>query len=145
VAEEMVRGAGHTAIVVGYSLTNAAAPLIAVMAEAAARGVVCSIIADRMEDKLATLVAHWPGEQGLPLLWTRPADPTDAQSALHAKFIVVDSRRLLVTSANLTYHGFRGNIELGVLLEGPVAADAERLIREWSKAGLIHRVGASSN
>jgi phosphatidylserine/phosphatidylglycerophosphate/cardiolipin synthase-like enzyme len=57
-----------------------------------------------MEDKLGTLLEHWPHDLGLPPLWSRPANPDDEQSALHAKFIVVDSKRLLVTSANLTYH-----------------------------------------
>jgi hypothetical protein len=144
VASELIRGAAQTAVVVGYSLTKAAAPLIGDLAEATRRGVACSLVADRMEDKLATLVEYWPHDLGLPPLWSRPVNRDDEQSALHAKFIVADSRRLLITSANLTYHGFHGNIELGVLLEGTVAAEAERLVREWSKAGLIRRVGASS-
>lgn len=142
VASEMIKEAVRTAIVVGYSLTKAAAPLIADLADATRRGVACSLVADRMEDKLATLVSYWPSDVGFPPLWSRPTDPNDEQSALHAKFIVVDSRRLLITSANLTYHGFHGNIELGVFLDGSVAAEAERLVREWSKAGLIRRVGA---
>lgn len=142
VASEIIREAARTAIVVGYSLTKAAAPFLTILAEAARRGVSCSIVADRMEDKLATLAQHWPKDLGLPPMWTRPEDPEDSQSALHAKFIVVDSKRLLVTSANLTYHGFHGNIEMGVLVEGPVAAEAEGLVREWAKAGLIRRVGA---
>lgn len=145
VASEMLKEAARTAIVVGYSLTKAAAPFIAELAEATRRGVTCTLVADRMEDKLATLSSHWPSDLGFPPLWSRPADPDDEQSALHAKFIVVDSRRLLVTSANLTFHGFHGNIELGVLLEGTVAAEAERLVREWSKARLIRRVGAPSS
>lgn len=145
VASEMLKEATRTAIVVGYSLTKAAAPFIAELAEATRRGVTCTLVADRMESKLATLVMHWPPDLGLPPMWSRPPSPDDEQSALHAKFIVVDSHRLLVTSANLTYHGFHGNIELGVLLEGSVAAEAEGLVREWSKAGLIRRVGAPSS
>jgi phosphatidylserine/phosphatidylglycerophosphate/cardiolipin synthase-like enzyme len=55
-----------------------------------------------------------------------------------------DARRLLLTSANLTYHGFHGNIEVGVLLEGKVAMDAEDLVREWSRVKLIRRVTGPS-
>ena len=142
VVADLVDHANHTLLVVGYSLTKAAAPFVGSMAAAARRGVSCSFVADRMEEKLATLVKLWPPDVGLPQLWTRPANPDDKQSALHAKFLVVDSRRLLLTSANLTYHGFHGNIEMGVLLEGSVAAEAEHLAREWGKAGLILRVGA---
>lgn len=141
VVSDVVAGAQRTLLVVGYSLTKAAGPFIDQVAAAARRGVGCSFVADRMEDKLETLVKLWPDDVGLPALWTRPPDPEDEMSALHAKFIVVDGHRLLVTSANLTYHGFHGNIEMGVLIEGPTAAEAEQLVREWSKAGLIRRVG----
>jgi phosphatidylserine/phosphatidylglycerophosphate/cardiolipin synthase-like enzyme len=97
-----------------------------------------------MEEKLSTLTKLWPNDLGLPMMWTRPADPADDQSALHAKFVVADARRLLLTSANLTYHGFHGNIEVGVLLEGKVAMDAEDLVREWSRVKLIRRVTGPS-
>ena len=38
----------------------------------------------------------------------------DKMSALHAKVISVDQTDTLITSANLSYHGQEGNIELGV-------------------------------
>lgn len=38
-------------------------------------------------------------------------------AALHAKVISVDGQRTLITSANLSYHGQEGNIELGTLIE----------------------------
>ena len=41
----------------------------------------------------------------------------DKMSALHAKVISVDQQRTLITSANLSYHGQEGNIELGALIE----------------------------
>ena len=37
----------------------------------------------------------------------------DKMSALHAKVISVDGKETLITSANLSYHGQEGNIELG--------------------------------
>ena len=41
----------------------------------------------------------------------------DKMAALHAKVISVDQRKTLITSANLSYHGQQGNIELGTLIE----------------------------
>ena len=41
----------------------------------------------------------------------------DKMAALHAKVISVDMRQTLITSANLSYHGQQGNIELGALIE----------------------------
>ena len=37
-------------------------------------------------------------------------------AALHAKVISVDQEKTLITSANLSYHGQEGNIELGTLV-----------------------------
>lgn len=41
----------------------------------------------------------------------------DKMAALHAKLIVSDVKRSLVSSANLSYHGMQGNIEMGFLIE----------------------------
>ncbi|MCR4802115.1 MAG: hypothetical protein K5895_03820 [Lachnospiraceae bacterium] len=41
----------------------------------------------------------------------------DKMSALHAKVISVDQKMTLVTSANFSYHGQQGNIELGTFIE----------------------------
>ncbi|WP_423827215.1 phospholipase D-like domain-containing protein [Sharpea azabuensis] len=38
-------------------------------------------------------------------------------AALHAKVISVEQKKTLITSANLSYHGQQGNIELGMLVE----------------------------
>ena len=40
---------------------------------------------------------------------------------MHAKVIVADARDALVTSANLTRHGFVGNVEMGVRIVGKPA------------------------
>lgn len=46
----------------------------------------------------------------------------DQMSALHAKVISADRKYTLITSANLSYHGQLGNIELGALVESPAFA-----------------------
>ncbi len=38
-------------------------------------------------------------------------------AASHAKIISVDSERVLVSSANLSYHGLAGNVEMGFLVK----------------------------
>lgn len=55
----------------------------------------------------------------------------DAMAALHAKTIVVDERNLLVSSANLSYHGMEGNVEMGIRLESEdKAKQVEFLLKE---------------
>ena len=46
----------------------------------------------------------------------------DKMSALHAEVISVDQKETLITSANLSYHGQEGNIELGTHIISPEIA-----------------------
>jgi phosphatidylserine/phosphatidylglycerophosphate/cardiolipin synthase-like enzyme len=47
----------------------------------------------------------------------------DDEVALHAKTVVVDRRLALVGSSNLSQRGMLSNYELGLLVEGPAAAE----------------------
>jgi len=70
----------------------------------------------------------WPGKR-LPEVFHDPrslAMGTGEKASLHAKCVVVDEDRLLVTSANFTEAAHERNIEAGVLLADPVAARAMR-------------------
>lgn len=44
-------------------------------------------------------------------------------SALHAKVLSIDGEKTLISSANLSYHGMSGNIELGSLIYSNKIAD----------------------
>ena len=55
----------------------------------------------------------------------------DSMSALHAKVISVDQQETLITSANLSYHGQEGNIELGTyIISKDIATQVERLFTQ---------------
>ena len=55
----------------------------------------------------------------------------DSMAALHAKTIVVDEKNLLISSANLSYHGMEGNVEMGIRLESEdKAKQVENLLKE---------------
>lgn len=68
----------------------------------------------------------WPGQR-LPELFHDPRSLTvgvESKACLHAKCVVVDQERVLVTSANFTEAAHERNIEAGVLLNEPVTAIA---------------------
>lgn len=55
----------------------------------------------------------------------------DEMAALHAKTIVVDEKELLVSSANLSYHGMQGNVEMGIrLVSDDKAKQVESLLKK---------------
>ena len=64
--------------------------------------------------------------------------PGPPYSSLHAKCVVVDGLRALVSSANFTQRGQERNIEVGVLIED--ATFAEFLSAQWMRlvdSGLV--------
>ena len=80
---------------------------------------------------------EWPGKRA-PEMFYDPrslAASETTRSALHAKCIVVDGRKALVTSANFTEAAQERNIELGLLLRS--AAIAARIEEHFR--GLIGR------
>ena len=61
---------------------------------------------------------HWSGER-LPEIYYDPRSlslDADKRTSLHAKCVVVDGARALVTSANFTEAAQQRNIEVGVLV-----------------------------
>jgi phosphatidylserine/phosphatidylglycerophosphate/cardiolipin synthase-like enzyme len=77
------------------------------------------------------LELYWPATGPKPDLYYDPrtADPTSFAS-LHAKCLIVDGERSLITSANFTDRGQTRNIEAGVLIHD--RGYAEALERQWA-------------
>lgn len=70
----------------------------------------------------------WPGQR-IPEVFYDPrslSKEKGPRACLHAKCVVVDDERLLITSANFTEAAHQRNIEAGVLLSDSVAAKAIR-------------------
>jgi phosphatidylserine/phosphatidylglycerophosphate/cardiolipin synthase-like enzyme len=71
---------------------------------------------------------EWPGPR-VPALFYDPrslASDEGPRASLHAKCVVVDGVRALIGSANLTEAAQQRNIEIGVILSGPIAEALER-------------------
>lgn len=72
----------------------------------------------------------------------RTATPGPPWASLHAKCVVIDDKKSLVTSANFTDRGQTRNIEAGVLIED--AHFSEQLAGHWRQLvseGLVRRYG----
>lgn len=70
--------------------------------------------------------------------WRWPSEHRSAGAVLHAKLLVVDGRRALVGSANLTHRALTANLEAGVLIEDPeLAAELEAHVRTLITDGAL--------
>lgn len=150
VVRRLFEEAGESVLVAGYAFDHGAEilrPLHSAMAE---RGVRAAIFLDipgeaptaaevetfarrQIESFLAE---NWPFGPPYPAIYYDPrtVSPT-TNASLHAKCVVIDDARALVTSANFTTRGQTRNIEVGVLIED--ADFARRLAGHWQ--GLIAR------
>ncbi|MDQ3608300.1 MAG: phospholipase D-like domain-containing protein [Actinomycetota bacterium] len=118
------RAAFLAAAAEGRTLPSLAADL----EEAVGRGCTVDVVFETEDDSAGAYTAHdaqpfhavtgirrwrWPAEQ-------RPA----TGAALHAKALVVDGRRALMGSANLTQRALTANLEVGVLVSDSAVAGA---------------------
>ena len=62
-------------------------------------------------------------------------------SALHAKVLSVDQNETLITSANLSYHGPEGNVELGThVVSKDIAIQVERIFTQLIFSKVFEKV-----
>ena len=61
-------------------------------------------------------------------------------SSMHAKCLLVDGTDLLITSANFTFHGLHGNIEIGARLSGSSALEARKFFSHLVDNGIVEEV-----
>jgi phosphatidylserine/phosphatidylglycerophosphate/cardiolipin synthase-like enzyme len=105
------------------------------LAVARLRGVGVTLVVHQNEDNRRALDTTWPTESPRPRLLTWPIPEGDEMVKLHAKIVEADDEALLVTSANLTYHGLFANLELGILVRGSVAGEVRRHFDRLERQG----------
>lgn len=126
VVRQMIENATTEIIVLGYELTDR--DLIGQLAAAAGRGASVILICDRGRGAAARVLEAWPSPTPPPRIFQdRERADSAAYASMHAKCLLVDAIDLLVTSANFTFHGLHGNIEVGIRLRGTAAAEARKM------------------
>lgn len=117
--QRLFQTAQHEILIVGYTFSLESAFIKAIFDEviaAARRGCRIEIIYHQNEENLNRILNLWPNDLFQPMLYSWKGNESEWAS-LHSKLIMVDQRKMLITSANFTLHGFRKNIETGVLIE----------------------------
>ena len=115
VVQSMIEGAERNILITGYSLSSYFSELVDTIIQKSQRGVfVKFFVNDLNKQPEFEKVLRYKG-RFLKVYDFRQEE--DKMAALHAKVISVDQQQTLITSANLSYHGQQGNIELGTLVE----------------------------
>lgn len=133
VVQDIINGAQEELLVVGYWIAGHGdqegiiRDVIGLIANAAARGVVVTMVLDSGEKSYGknnrdVLAELWPRHESLPTLLTWDIPASEKHLKLHAKVLVADRHDSLVTSANLTMHALDRNMEMGVRVVGPMVS-----------------------
>jgi hypothetical protein len=148
VVRELFASAHHSVLIAGFAFDHGAdilAPLHAVMRD---HGVEATLYLDIPRAPAGTadlaeyarraidrfLIANWPFGAPIPEVRYDPRTVSpDSLVSLHAKCIVIDDERALVTSANFTSRGQERNIEVGVLVHNRGLCG--QLARQWRAVG----------
>ncbi|MGI8809952.1 MAG: DISARM system phospholipase D-like protein DrmC [Acidimicrobiales bacterium] len=138
VVRQLIDGASKRVTMVSFAAYRIGS-VIAALDAAVGRGVEVSLILEspQLLDGGGGALAYsryriyeWPVDR---------REPPDAK--LHAKAVVVDSRDVLLTSANMTSAAYDRNIELGVLCRGGgVAAQVQRHFDALIARGVLRAV-----
>jgi phosphatidylserine/phosphatidylglycerophosphate/cardiolipin synthase-like enzyme len=138
---------GGEILLVGYSLTaqdgSEMIEIIELLGAASRNQAQITVVLhkDSEAQNRANLLAVWDVFAVKPTIYTWEPQAAAPYSKMHAKVLVVDRFDVLVTSANLTYHGLHENIELGLRVRGPQAAAiaqrfdnliADQVLKLWS-------------
>lgn len=145
VVRELFESAQRSVLVAGYSFDHAAEILSPLHRAMRDRGVEASLFVDLSgyanphvpgDPAQAAadlfLARNWPFGDPRPTLYYDPKNADRAtRISLHAKCVVVDEERTLITSANFTDRGQTRNVETGVLIDDSAFA---RIVAEHWRA-----------
>ena len=120
VVQSMISGAERNIIITGYSLSSYFSDLVDIIIDKSQHGVFVKFFVNDIDkqqgfDKLLRYKGRF-----LNMYNYKQSD--DKMSALHAKVLSVDGYSTLITSANLSYHGQQGNIELATKIDSKTVA-----------------------
>lgn len=115
VVTSMINGAERNILITGYALSSYFSELVDTIVQKSQRGILVKFFVNDIDkqpefDKILRYKGRF-----LEVYNYHRED--DKMAALHAKVISVDQKQTFITSANLSYHGQEGNIELGTLIE----------------------------
>ena len=116
----MITGAKSSILITGYSLSDYFSDLVDCLIHKSQEGVLVKFFVNHIENQ-KTFDRLYSYKSKFLKIYNYPKQD-DKMSALHAKVISVDREDTLITSANLSYHGQEGNIELGACIHSKEVA-----------------------
>ena len=137
---KLIKNTEKSLTVTGYSISDYFAEMLDVIIKKSQQGVYVLMYVNDIEkqkDALDRLIAY---RSRFLQVYEYQKREDDRMAALHAKLIVSDVKKSLVSSANLSYHGMQGNVEMGFLIEShDKAKQIEEVMKEMVRMKVFVR------
>ena len=128
---KLIENTEKSLTITGYSISDYFSEMLDVLIKKSQQGVYVRLYVNdivKQKDALDRLMAY---RSRFLQVYEYQKQEDDKMAALHAKLIVSDAKKSLVSSANLSYHGMQGNIEMGFLIEShDKAKQIEEVMKE---------------
>nr|BFD63652.1 hypothetical protein BdHM001_23330 [Bdellovibrio sp. HM001] len=119
---DLINSAERSIYLFGFWMTDNSKEIAEAIAIAHNRGVKVILIADSKENFIDPFMRYWRPDIS-PSIYIMQKDDHLSEIKMHAKTIIVDERKLLLSSANLTFLGMNHNVEIGAVIESREAAE----------------------
>jgi len=117
VIEELIAKAKSSITLTGYAISENFSDLLTLIEEKSRQGIMVKIFLNDYEGTKKLFSSfNYKGRRFLKV-YDYVGGGKDKMAALHAKTIVVDDETVLISSANLSYHGLDRNVEIGALIK----------------------------
>ncbi len=136
----LLQEAKKSIFITGYSVSDFISEFVDEIVSKSQKGVFVKIYINNVEKQVAIDKLLRYRSKFLQIYDYKSKD--DKMAALHAKVISIDSCKSLISSANLSYHGLSGNIEIGSLIYSERIA---RQLDELFKQLVFQKVFTSLN
>lgn len=141
VVADMITSAQKSIVMTGYSISDYFKDLLDLIIGKSQSGVYIRIYVNDIEKQKQALERLLAYQSKHLQLFEYIKSEEDKMAALHAKMLIVDSSEMLISSANLSYHGMAGNVEIGLRVQSTEKArELENIFKELVKMKVMSRV-----
>lgn len=134
VISDLIINAKKSITMTGYSVSDYFSEMMDIIIDKSQRGIYVRMYINDIKNQKILFERPMAYQNRYLQIYEYQRSDDDKMAASHAKIIVVDSEKALVSSANLSYHGLASNIEMGTLIFSKKKAEQiENLLKELKR------------
>lgn len=139
--QKLIEDTEKSLIITGYSVSDYFADMLDMIIRKSQQGVYVRLYVNDMEKQKAALKKLMAYRSRFLQVYEYQKQEDDKMAALHAKMMVSDMQKSLVSSANLSYHGMQGNVEMGFLIDSQEKAkQIEEVMKEMVRMKVFCKI-----